>query len=240
MIVRLARHVDSLRHGLLDLIFPPRCVVCRRIGEWFCAVCRQAIEKILPPICERCGRPLIAARASTMPYCPYCHKQPLRIDGTRATAFFEGSVRAAIHAFKYDHRPELSHPLGKLLDDYLSQYPLPIDVLIPVPLHPERERARGYNQSHLLARVLGEQRRLPVWNDALTRTRHTRPQVELDAVERQANVQDAFVATNRVAGAHILLIDDVCTTGATMEACGLALQERGAASVWGLAIARSR
>jgi len=127
-----------------------------------------------------------------------------------------------------------------MLGDYLSRNPLPVDALIPVPLHAERERARGYNQSKLLAQVLGQQCRLPVWEDALTRTRQTRPQVELDAVDRRANVHEAFTASPRVTGAQILLIDDVCTTGATMDACGIALKERGAQSVWGLAIARTR
>ena len=229
-----ARSASTLRQALLDLLFPPRCVVCRRVGDWFCSACRQTIEKILPPICNRCGRPL------RHPECSYCQKLPLQIDGTRATAFFEGSLRTAIHAFKYSHRVELANPLGELLSDYMALHPHPVDALIPVPLHAERERARGYNQSKLLAQVLSQQSQLPVWDDALTRTRHTRPQVELDAVDRRANVHDAFIATQRVRGAQILLIDDVCTTGATMDACGIALKERGAKSVWGLAIARTR
>lgn len=229
-----ARSASALRQALLDLLFPPRCVVCRRVGEWFCSACRQAIEKILPPICNRCGRPL------RHPECPYCQKLPLQIDGTRATAFFEGSLRTAIHAFKYSHRIELANPLGEMLSDYVALHPFPVDALIPVPLHAERERARGYNQSKLLAQVLGQQRQLPVWDDVLTRSRHTRPQVELDAVDRRENVHNAFIATQRVMGAQILLIDDVCTTGATMDACGIALKERGAKSVWGLAIARTR
>lgn len=234
MLVRFVRQTRALRQALLDLFFPPRCVACRRIGGWFCAACQHTIEKILPPVCNRCGRPLLH-RA-----CPYCEKLPLQIDGTRATAFFEGALRHAIHILKYNHRPELAQPLGEMLSAYLSAYPLPVDVLIPVPLHAERERARGYNQSVLLAQVLGERNRLPVWHAALTRTRHTRPQVELDAADRRENVREAFAAEPRVAGKHVLLIDDVCTTGATMDACGSALLKCGAKSVWGLAIARSR
>ena len=234
MIAQFAHNASSLRQALLDLLFPPRCVVCRRSGEWFCAACHHAIAKISSPICVHCGRPLLRAD------CPYCQKLPLQIDGTRAVAFFEGSVRAAIHALKYAHRPELAEPLGALLGEYFLAQPIPADALVPIPLHPERERARGYNQSLLLARELGRRCGLPVWNQVLIRTRHTRPQVELDAAERRTNVHAAFDATERVAGARILLIDDVCTTGATMDACGLALQARGAKSVWGLAIARSR
>lgn len=229
-----ARNAATLRQALLDLLFPPRCVVCRRDGDWFCSACRQAVEKILPPICNCCGRPLRHTA------CPYCQKLPLQIDGTRAIAFFEGSLRTAIHAFKYSHRVELANPLGMMLSDYFIHNPFPVDALIPIPLHAERERMRGYNQSKLLAQVLGQQSHLPIWSDTLTRTRHTRPQVELDAVDRRENVHAAFQATQQVRGAQILLIDDVCTTGATMDACAIALKESGAKAIWGLAIARSR
>jgi ComF family protein len=109
-----------------------------------------------------------------------------------------------------------------------------------VPLHTDRERARGYNQALLIAHALGIRRNWPVWEDALVRTRATQSQTELDAAGRRLNVQDAFAASARVHGAHVLLIDDVCTTGATMDACGAALYARGAKSVWGLAIARTR
>ena len=126
------------------------------------------------------------------------------------------------------------------MSDYLSAHPLSVDIVIPIPLHAERERARGYNQSALLANELGHAHCLPVWHTALTRTRHTRPQVELDAADRRENVHEAFAADSCVQGKHILLIDDVCTTGATMDAAGMALQQRGAQSIWGLAIARSR
>ena len=232
--ISFAQRLETISHDLLDFIFPPRCVVCRHVGDWFCAACRQTIDRILPPVCNHCGRPRFHRD------CPYCEKLPLQIDGTRATAFFEGNLRVAIHAFKYDQRRELAKPLGKLLCDYLSAHPLPADAIIPVPLHAERERARGYNQSTLLAQELGRTQRLPVWADGLTRTRATRPQIELDARQRRENVHDAFAATAQVAGKQILLIDDVCTTGATMEACGVALKARGAQSVWGLAVARSR
>ena len=234
MLARLARNAAGLRNALLDLLFPPRCVVCRREGSYFCAACFASIEKINPPICQRCGRPL------PFPDCPYCKKSPMQIDGTRAVAFFEGNLRAAIHAFKYQHRTELADLFGMMLNDYLLTFPLPMDTIIAVPLHADRARARGYNQALLLAHALGARQNLPVWEDALTRTRATQSQTELDAAGRRQNVYAAFAATERVRGARVLLIDDVCTTGATMDACGAALYARGAKSVWGLAIARAR
>jgi ComF family protein len=169
-----------------------------------------------------------------------CATHPPQIDGVRALAFFENQLREAIHALKYEHRPEIAPALGALLGDFLGTLTWQVDAVIAVPLHPERERTRGYNQAFLLARALGARRNLPVWDDALTRVRSTRPQVELNAIERRANVQDAFSARDRVAGARLVLIDDVCTTGATMEACSVALKQRGAKAVWGLALARPR
>ena len=235
MVARIWRTAHAARQALLDLLFPPRCVVCRGVdAAWFCPACRAQVEKILPPLCDRCGRPL------HRPECPYCRKLPLTIDGIRAIAFFEGNLRRAIHAFKYEQRPELAGVLGQMLSDYLAAHSLPVDVVTAVPLHAERERARGFNQALLLARALGARQNLPVWDRALTRVRATRSQVELDAAERHANVQDAFAAETRVAGMRVLLIDDVCTTGATMDACTAALKQRGAKSVWGLALARGR
>ncbi|MEW5720822.1 MAG: double zinc ribbon domain-containing protein, partial [Chloroflexota bacterium] len=91
MLARLARNAAGLRNALLDLLFPPRCVVCRREGSYFCAACSAQIEKINPPICQRCGRPSPDAE------CPSCKKSPMQIDGTRAVAFFEGNLRVGIH-----------------------------------------------------------------------------------------------------------------------------------------------
>lgn len=235
MIARIGRAAHGARQTLLDLLFPPRCIVCRRAdAAWFCPTCRSKIDLIVPPLCARCGRPL------HQPVCPYCRKRPLEIDGIRAVGFFEGNLRKSIHAFKYEHRPELAPILGDLMSDYLAAHPLPADAITVVPLHSAREQSRGYNQSLLLARTLGARHHLPIWENALTRVRATRSQVELDAAARQVNVHDAFCADGRVAGARVLLIDDVCTTGATMDACTAALKQRGAKSVWGLALARGR
>ena len=235
MIERFWLSAQAVRQTLLDLLFPPRCVICRSAdADWFCVSCRSKIGRILPPLCVRCGRPLDRR------VCSYCQTTPLQIDGIRAMAFFEGNLRKAIHAFKYGHRPELARVLGTLASEYISAHPLPADVIAAVPLHTARERSRGYNQSILLARFLGAQANLPVWEDVLTRVRATQSQVELNAVERIVNVQGAFAADGRVAGRQILLIDDVCTTGATMDACSVALKQHGAKSVWGLALARGR
>jgi ComF family protein len=185
-------------------------------------------------LCVRCGRPLKKDE------CPYCRQFPLQIDGLRAVGFFEGVLRDAIHHFKYKHRPELAPLFGGMLAEYFSALPIAVDAVAPVPLHPDRERMRGYNQSLLLARELSLHTGLPMWYNVIKRTHSTHPQVDLDASARRENVRDAFAATDQVAGAHLLLIDDVCTTGATMDACCTALKQCGAKSVWGLALARGR
>jgi ComF family protein len=134
----------------------------------------------------------------------------------------------------------ISPRLAELLADYLKENPLPGEVLAGVPLHPRRLRERGYNQSSLLARELGKRIGLPVIEDCLIRVRQAQPQVKaVDVEERRRNVADAFVCRDeRLKGKHIILIDDVCTSGATLESCAVALKDKGATSVWGLTLAR--
>ena len=151
----------------------------------------------------------------------------------------EGAVRKAIHALKYQGVRAVAPTLGQLLVPFLAQEGLEGDLLVPVPLHPKRERQRGYNQLLLLAQAVGRATGLAVEPRALTRVTSVPSQVSLRAEERRANVAEAFRARpESVAGRRILVIDDVCTTGATLEACALALKEAGAVSVWGLALAR--
>ena len=164
----------------------------------------------------------------------------------------ENAARQAIHQLKYGNRPSLAAGLASLMADYWTASPLPAELIVAVPLHVARQRERGYNQAHLLASALGQMVGLPLATNALRRTRHTRVQVGLDAIDRQVNVRDAFTCEGRasargsrlqlesVDGRQILLVDDVCTTGATLDACTLALREAGAASVWGFTLAHAR
>jgi len=130
--------------------------------------------------------------------------------------------------------------LAELLADYLELNPLPGEVLVCVPLHPRRLRERGYNQSSLLARELGRRIDLLVIEDCLIRVKQAQPQVRaVNVEERRRNVADAFMCRDeRVSGKQIILIDDVCTSGATLESCAVALKSKGATSVWGLTLAR--
>jgi len=172
--------------------------------------------------------------------CPGCWQRQAQIDGIRSLFSFDEVVRKAIHQLKYRNFKAISPCLAELLADYLRSNSLPGEALVYVPLHPGRLRERGYNQSGLLARELGGRIDLPVVEDCLVRVRHARPQVRaVDVEERRRNVADAFVCRDeRVKGKQIILIDDVCTSGATLESCAAALKDGGAMSVWGLTLAR--
>jgi len=149
-------------------------------------------------------------------------------------------MRQAILQFKYKDVKALAAPLGALMEEYLRAHPLPATVLVPVPLHPRRLRERGYNQSLLLARELGRLASMPIVERTLVRIKNTPPQTRTkSAYERQRNTARAFSCRSQLLrGKRVLLIDDVCTSSATLNACARALKAGGAASVWGLTLAR--
>jgi ComF family protein len=153
-------------------------------------------------------------------------------------------LRQAIHQFKYDDLQSLASPLGRLMSEgwvALTPRDLRIDAIVPVPLHSTRQRQRGYNQAALLAMEVGAHLRRPVIQDVLVRTKATAPQVALGAQERLANVRDAFRCTDDgLSGKHVMLIDDVCTTGSTLESACAALRAAGTLSVWAYTLARAR
>jgi len=224
-----------LKGVALDLLFPQRCVGCGEEGDFICPSCRCSLPRIIPPLCPRCGKPQPSGVL-----CPSCVGWQVRIDGIRSPFRFDGVVRQAIHELKYRNLRALAAPLAGLLSDYLGTNPVPGEVLVPVPLHRKRLRERGYNQSSLLAHELGRLTGLPVVDDCLVRQRHAPPQARTPTVdERRSNVAEAFACRDhRLRDRQILLIDDVSTSGATLDACAAALKEVGATSVWGLVLAR--
>lgn len=224
--------------ALLDLIFPPRCAGCGAGGSLWCCTCQASVHMIGDPVCSHCGRPLIGPRPDDL--CAPCRQSPLQIDGIRSAVAFEGPLRQAIHRLKYGGSASLAGPLGTFLSARWQASPLPADTIVPVPLHVSRVRERGYNQSTLLAEQLSRATGLPLGEGALKRVRATAPQITLSAAERKLNVRDAFQASADAArGRQVLLVDDVCTTGATLESCSIALRRAGAASVWAFTLARA-
>ncbi|PIW40007.1 MAG: amidophosphoribosyltransferase [Chloroflexi bacterium CG_4_10_14_0_8_um_filter_46_9] len=192
------------------------------------------MPKLLPPLCPKCGKPQVNGVV-----CATCRQRQTKIDGIRSPFRFEGTMRQAIHQLKYRNLKAISSSLAVLLADYLLLNPLPGEVLVPVPLHPRRLRERGYNQSVLLAKELSRLINLPVITDCLIRVKEAKPQVRTTTVkERRENVTGAFICHgDKINGKQIILVDDVCTSGATLEACTTALKNNGAVSIWGLTIA---
>lgn len=204
---------------VLETVFPPRCAGCERRGVWVCADCLAPSAR--PDAgCDRCGQPDCR-----------CDQVPDSLDAVRSVGPYEGWLRAAIIALKYEGETSRARHLGDLLSGTVALHDAPF-CLVPVPLHPRRLRERGYNQSALLARRAAERTGVPVV-EALIRTRATAHQVGLDATSRATNVAGAFALAKgypHLQGRRVLLIDDVRTSGATLGACAEAA--RGAGAVW--------
>lgn len=207
-----------------------------------CSACSLTLARLEAPFCEVCAAPGIVG------WCSECrelereatasHSQ-ISLSGIRSPYLMEGLLRDAVHYFKYRNGRVAAPGLAGLLAEYLKDNPLPGDALVPAPLHRKRLRERGYNQAGLLAKELGKLAGLPVEEGLLARTRNTPAQVRSNAAgQRRANVEGAFAGRGDAAGMAVILVDDVCTTGSTLRACAEALTEAGAASVWGLTLAR--
>ena len=162
---------------------------------------------------------------------------PPPVEGIRVPYLMQGTIREGVHSLKYRNVRAAAPTLAGLLGPSLEPAP-PGDALVPMPLHRKRLRRRGYNQSALLAREVGKLTGLPVEENVLVRTRDTPPQVGLSYAERVRNVAGSFACAGDVEGRSFILVDDVVTTGSTMFACAETLKAAGAASVWGLALAR--
>ena len=227
--------IAILKGAALDLLFPKRCVGCGREGSYICPNCLRTSKRFFPPLCPLCGKPQINGVL-----CQDCVNWNARVDGIRSPFHFEGVIREAIHQLKYKQLSSISIQLSHLLHEYLITYPLPADVLVAVPLHPKKLQERGFNQSALLARELGKLSGLPLVDECLIRKRFTPPQARTNSVnERWENVIGTFACrSNELANRKVLLIDDVATSGATLNACAKALKSSGVISVWGLVLAR--
>jgi len=231
--------LSTLGRAALDLLFPPRCALCGRHGPALCDDCALALPRANPPRCPHCWSPQRPGWG-----CRRCGEPAsggLALEGLRSPYVFQAGARELVHALKYNYHSALASPMGELMARYLLGESLLADVLVPVPLHPRRQRVRGYNQSFLLAREVSRRLDLPLAAGALVRRRDTPPQaraVEADA--RRRNVAGAFdCRPGAVAGRRVLLVDDVTTTGATLDACArVLLAEGGASSVWALTFAR--
>ena len=246
----------------LDLLFPPFCPVCRQLlghgrQDPLCGHCWSGLERIVPPLCRRCGtqffrfpeapEELSMAGGGCQPapapehLCGRCRHHPPVFSYARSAARYGDVVREALHAFKFGGRRALAAPLGALLGETRHLLPTErVDLLVPVPLHPRREQARGFNQALLLARRLEATWGPPVGASVLRRTADTASQTDLSANRRRANVRGAFALgrPEQVTGRHVLLVDDIMTTGATVSECAACLWLGGATTVGVVTVAR--
>jgi ComF family protein len=234
----IARTSQRIGQQALDLLFPPQCAGCKQSSSVLCSTCMAAFLPLPQAICPHCGNPMPATGG-----CRQCRYHMLGLSGLRAACVYQGALRSCIHALKYDGNKRLAAPLGQVLAQAYRDYGLRADVIVPVPLHSERERQRGYNHAVLLAAECALNVKLPLRLDIVARHKATHAQVDLAAHERHLNVAGAFHCTPAFAsgalhGCSILLIDDVSTTGATLEACAAPLFAAGAKAVWGLVLAR--
>ena len=224
-------------NGLLAALLAPACAACgalldEPLSGCVCRMCWQSIRPMTPPLCDRCGVPLARLNAR----CSSCTDESA-VSRARAIGEYAGTLREVIHALKYAGRRSLAPQLAARMRARGHELISRADVVVPVPLHWRRQYHRGFNQAREIARHLG-----PPVVMALARRRATRPQVELAADRRRANVTGAFVLRHgrhlEIRGRTVLLVDDVSTTGATLEACARALKESGASEVHALTAAR--
>lgn len=236
--VSIIQASQQILQQAFDLLFPPRCAACQHSGSILCSACIATIRPLPPPYCAHCNTPLDASGT-----CKNCRYAPLRLNGLRVVSKYEGTLRTCIHALKYAGNRRMAEPLGLLLAHVYRMHGLRADMIVPVPLHSERIRQRGYNQACLLAQVCAKHTNVALDSSLLVRMRSTASQIHLNVKERQNNVAGAFSCTPTITkdglrGRSILLVDDVCTTGATLEACAVPLFAAGAQAVWGLVLAR--
>jgi len=228
---------------VLDFVLPPRCLICQVSTSgaalpWVCQSCWSAITYMAPSICTQCGQGLAAPLegiAATNHRCGACVLTPPTYDRARAVGVYSGVLRELIHALKYQGIYGLAQPLGTLLRQGFPCYwaTEPPVALIPVPLHRSKLRVREFDQAFALARQLSQGTGIALWPDVLIRQRPTLSQVGLSAAERRRNIRGAFCVQHpqRCGGHKLLLIDDVYTTGATVQECARLLRQAGAAQV---------
>ena len=233
LVSQVARMARLTASAMLNLALPRVCVSCARAVDdsdrgLVCGRCWSRVQRLPEPQCDRCGHPT-AGRA-----CRWCEQLPVFVRAARSYCWMPGGAASAIiHALKYDGWPAVGRDVGSRL----ARLAWPRDVveeramLIPVPLAAARARERGFNQSERMARELALHWGIPVADDVLTRGRATGTQTRLTPGERLRNVAGAFHTTaerTRLRGLHVIIVDDVVTTGATLNACALALHQSGA------------
>ncbi len=230
-----------MHHKILDVLYPEKCVVCHRIlrepdGKSMCGECRRKVRPLTEPRCRRCSKPVSDMEEEL---CVDCRDRTFYVEAGFALYPYERSMQKAIRYFKYDGETVGGSYFGSQLAEHYGAWVRRIspDAILPVPIHKKKMRFRGFNQAACLAEEVGERLGIPVDPDHLIRTHNTKPQKGLDSKARFCNLQKGFaVREGKKPYRTILLVDDIYTTGATLEACGKVLKEEGAKRIYFLCL----
>jgi ComF family protein len=224
----------------LRILFPEVCPLCKKPSTDhktapICPLCWQTIQPYRGNICQRCGRPLVSQVPST---CGECLKYEPAFKFVRSFGLYEGILKKAINLLKYHGIKRLSRPLSEILLEIKMPQ---VEIVIPVPLHERRLRQREFNQSALLAKYVAKSLGTTLILDCLIKIRDTMPQVGLSAKDRKKNIKKAFEVKDEeiIKGKDIMLIDDVFTTGATVQECSKVLKKAGAGDIYVITLAHS-
>lgn len=231
---------------LLQFFLPPQCHCCDKFLEerqqGICPDCLSKIHWIEPPFCSVCGTPF-ASKEVRSHLCGPCMTKKKHFTMARALGSYEGTLQEAIHRWKYQGKTHLTPFFGKWMEEGLSRYwaPNPFDLLIPVPLHKKRLRERGFNQALLLVKELSHRTGISYLKRVLQKRKSTAPQVHLSGVEREKSIRGSFqvIGGESLEGKSILLVDDVYTTGATVNECAKVVRASGAERVDVLTLAHA-
>ena len=234
----------SLLRKFIDLLYPPRCLLCRTFiaSGSLCGTCFSSFRKLVTPVCPICGGPFLNGIQEDH-VCEECLRKRPYFNSAASPYLYDGRIMDAIHQFKYQGKPHMAKALGPLLASFGREWLSGLSglLIMPVPLHPKRLRQRGYNQSLLLARHVSAGMRASLDFMSLRRTKDTKVQTGLKKEERRRNVRRAFEIADRkaVKGKTVLLVDDVATTGSTLNECARALRKAGSGNVHCLVLARA-
>lgn len=231
----------SIFKTILDVVFPPVCYVCGKACSskyGLCDSCQGNMKLIAPPYCPKCGRKTILKETT----CGECNPENTNVTRAWSCCYYEDTVKECVHLFKYSGYLGLGDIFRDLMSDFIKNNMLhkDIDLLVPVPVYHSKKRERGYNHAEILTRNLSTSFLIPMDSKNLKKIRWTRSQSELDRKKRLKNVKDSFFAVDKdvFRGKNVLLVDDVYTTGSTINECAGVLREAGARDVFSLTLAR--
>lgn len=222
----------------LDILYPKRCALCDRVvsGREYpvCLRCREEVKPITEPRCMRCSKPIDSAEKE---FCLDCERHEFRFDCGFAVFLYCGKIKASIARFKYGGRQEYGRFYGEMLNLFAASYiaDWKPEVLIPVPVHAAKLSKRGYNQAKVLADILGKTWGIPVDSRSVKRRKKTRAQKNLNPGERRRNLKEAFTLVKEVRYKTVVLVDDIYTTGSTIDALATLLKDHGVEKVYFLA-----